>query len=205
MPKITALLCHTRAQSTCTENTPRWQLLRWLLGGAAVVFGSVVPLSIARMAGYDINLSASMPIGIYARTDAEVAVGQIVAVCLPPAIARLGRERGYLHAGSCTSGDQPVLKYVMAMAGDSVNVHSSGVMINGCAISNSAVMEHDHQGRPLSHVPWGTLTLQHGQVWLMSTWQSNSWDSRYYGPVQVADVMVAVRPVLVTPQSGVNG
>jgi conjugative transfer signal peptidase TraF len=158
-----------------------------------------------RLAGYDINLSASMPIGIYALTNDSVAIGQIVAVCLSPEIARIGRERGYLHAGPCESGDQPVLKYVTAMAGDSIDVQPAGVTINSRVIPNSAVMERDRHGRPLPHVPWGTITLQHEQVWLMSTQQPNSWDSRYYGPVQVANIVVVVRPVLVTTRAGGSG
>jgi len=202
MPKITALLCHTARKSTCTKNTPRWQLLWWMLGGAAAVLLCAVPLSIARLAGYEINLSASMPIGIYELTEDRIGIGQMVAVCLPSAIARIGRERGYLRSGPCASGDQAVVKHVAGMAGDTIEVQPIGVTINGTAIPNSAVMERDRAGRPLAHVPWGTTTLQHGELWLMSTLQPNSWDSRYFGPVQFADVMVAVRPVFVTPHAG---
>ncbi len=204
MPKFTTLLCHTTRKSTCTENTPRWHLLWWLLGGAAAVLVCVIPLSLARLAGYEINLSASMPIGIYELTEDRLGVGQIVAVCLPAAITRIGREHGYLRAGPCVSGDQAVIKPIAGMAGDTIEIQPTGVRINGTAIPNSAVRERDGAGRPLAHVPWGVITLQHGELWLMSTQHPNSWDSRYYGPVQVADVMVAVRPVLVATRAGGN-
>jgi conjugative transfer signal peptidase TraF len=146
-----------------------------------------------------LNLSGSMPVGVYRRTQEPLGVGQIVAVCLPAEIARVGRTRGYLHAGPCPSGTQAVLKFIAAMAGDVVEVEPAGVTINARPIPQSAVRAVDSAGRAMPHCAWGTVTLAPGELWLLSTQDARSWDSRYYGPVPSEAVLTTARPVWVLP------
>jgi conjugative transfer signal peptidase TraF len=168
-----------------------------MLCGALIVLIASLGLVGMRAAGYEINLSASMPRGLYRVTHDPLAVGQLVAICLPHPIAQFGRERGYLTAGACAESQQPVLKRIAAMAGDRIEVQPDAVTINGTRVPNSAVSEQDSHGRVLPHVPWGTYTLKRGELWVMSTYVANSWDSRYYGPVPVSSVYATARPVIV--------
>jgi conjugative transfer signal peptidase TraF len=173
-----------------------------MLRGALIVLVASLGLVGMRAAGYELNLSASMPRGLYRVTHEPLAVGQLVAICLPHAIAQFGRERGYLTAGACEDSQQPVLKKIAAMAGDQIEVQPDAVTINSARIPHSAVYEHDSHGRVLPHVPWGTYTLRRGELWVMSTYVANSWDSRYYGPVSVSSVYATARPVIVFTTGG---
>jgi conjugative transfer signal peptidase TraF len=165
-------------------------LAAWLLLAAEIL--------LLRAAGLHWNLSASMPLGLYVATERSLLPGEIVAVCLPPAFATLARERGYLHHGSCPTGAQPILKRIAAVEGDVVEVQPTGVTVNNRRIPNSQVAAQDSRGRPLPHVPWGRYTLTRQELWLMSTRQPNSLDSRYFGPVSLFDVIATAVPLVVT-------
>jgi conjugative transfer signal peptidase TraF len=171
-----------------------------LLAAAAwlVVLAEIVLL---RTVGLQWNLSASMPLGLYLPTERSLLPGEIVAVCLPTAMAQFARERGYLHRGSCPTGVQPLLKRIAAIAGDVVTVQPEGVTINARLIPQSRVATQDRQGRALPHAPWGTLTLQRHQLWLMSTQHPHSLDSRTFGMVSIFDVIATAIPLAVLETS----
>jgi conjugative transfer signal peptidase TraF len=181
----------------------RWRRSRrplLLLAAAAwlVVLAEIVLL---RALGLQWNLSASMPLGLYLPTERSLLPGEIVAVCLPAALATLAHERGYLHHGSCPTGVQPVLKRIAAVAGDVVTVQPEGVTINARLIPQSQVATQDSQGRTLPHAPWGTRTLHHHELWLMSTLHPHSLDSRTFGVVSIFDVIATAIPLAVLETS----
>jgi len=70
------------------------------------------------------------------------------------------------------------------------------VTINGRRFANSASVERDSRGRPLSHVPWGVHHVNADEVWLFGFKDAHSWDSRYYGPRPLGAVQWEVTPVL---------
>ena len=142
-----------------------------------------------------LNISPSAPLGLYRMVDQPAVRGVLVAACVPPAAARLARERGYLAAGSCPGGTQPVLKRISAVPDDLVDLAPDGVAINGTQLPDSALAVSDSRGRPLPHTPWGRTVVASGEVWLMGIETTRSWDSRYFGPVPL-DHVRAVRPVL---------
>ncbi len=143
--------------------------------------------------GLRINLSSSMPVGLYLRTPGPIERRAIVDVCLPEPIARLGRERGYLRGGACPDGSEPVAKSVAATAGDRVELREGLVAVNGVAIPNSATKSTDREGRELPQFPRGVYTVAAGELWLLSSLNAHSWDSRYYGPIPVENVRSTVR------------
>jgi len=176
---------------------------------AALGVGVVTLNILLRLAGLQWSLTGSMPPGVYQVTHDPLTRGQIVAVCLPPPIAQFGWQRGYLSRlpalrliSACPGGYQALLKRIAAVEGDVVEVRPEAVLINGGRIARSATQEVDRRGRALPHVPWGTYTLTRGELWLLATSAVNSWDSRYYGPVSVADVLTTARPVLVVSHNG---
>lgn len=148
-----------------------------------------------------VNLvSPSAPAGVWVRVPGEAVRGDWVAVCLPAAVAELGRLRGYHPVGSpvwrCWDGSLPVLKRVAAAGGDRVEVTADGVWVEGRLLRGSAPLEVDGRGRPLPRVAAGKRRLGQGEVWLLSRHIPNSWDSRYYGAVDRGCVIGRMRLVL---------
>ena len=198
-----ASLLPSRRRQLCAVARRLWVrgrrlLLRLAAAAWLVVMAEIVLL---RALGLQWNLSASMPLGLYLPTERSLLPGEIVAVCLPAAMATLARERGYLHRGACPTGVQPVLKRIAAVAGDVVTVQPEGVRINDTRIPHSQVATQDRQGRTLPHAPWGTMTLQRHQLWLMSTQHPHSLDSRTFGVVSIFDVIATAIPLAVLETS----
>src|SRR5208283_1912987 len=84
--------------------------------------------------------------GIYRLSDAPIVRGALVAACLPAAIARTGLTRGYLQAGDCPGGVEPVAKVLGALPGDVVKVEAEGVAVNGVPFANSPTASRDSVG-----------------------------------------------------------
>lgn len=145
--------------------------------------------------------SPSAPRGLYLLTAGAPERGAWVVVCLPPPIAAFGRSRGYLPAGlpptRCADGSSEVLKRVAAVAGDRVTVAPDGLAVNGVRLPSTPLLARDSQGRPLPTPPAEGFRLRPGEVFLLSDFIPNSWDSRYYGPIDRRWVRSTARPVLV--------
>jgi conjugative transfer signal peptidase TraF len=136
-----------------------------------------------------------MPIGVWLERPSTGAytVGTVVEVC--PALTAW--ERVYLAPGDCSTGLEPMLKPIAAVAGDQVVVGPNGVAVNGAAIPNSAPLAHDPSGRLLHPYPAGTYDVAPGQVWLIVP-RADSLDGRYLGPVPTADIRSLATPLLVS-------
>ncbi len=131
-----------------------------------------------------INLTSSMPIGIYQRQATNsIHRGDIVALCLPKETALLGLKRGYLRKGSCPSGAIPVLKEVIAVPGDNVMVTKGDIIVNGKPYW-APIQIRDRMGRTMVTKVVLNQSQQARGYWLYG--MNNpiySWDSRYYGEV----------------------
>ncbi|GAC1648744.1 MAG: S26 family signal peptidase [Gemmatimonadaceae bacterium] len=144
------------------------------------------------------NLSASMPVGVYRLGPAPstgAKRGQLVAACLPAAVARVARDRGYVTVGACPGGVAPVGKFVAATGGDTVLVTREGMIVNGWPVGNSRPLAIDTKGRPLQAMPPGSYHVAHGELWLVSSYSAHSFDSRYFGPVARAAVYGLLYPI----------
>jgi conjugative transfer signal peptidase TraF len=139
---------------------------------------------------------SAAPAGIYRLITAPGGRGALVAACLPAAIARAGLTRGYLQAGDCPGGAEPVAKVLGALPGDVVKVEPEGVAVNGVPFANSRTAARDSVGRPLAHVAWGTRRVNYGEVWLFGFHNRRSWDARYFGAAPLAAVRGVLRPVV---------
>src|ERR1700761_379923 len=71
-----------------------------------------------------INISPSIPLGIYALKPINMPIKQndLVAICLNKQIQDFGLSRGYLHAGTRCNGSTPLLKSILAIPGDNVTL-----------------------------------------------------------------------------------
>ncbi|MCP3959293.1 MAG: conjugative transfer signal peptidase TraF [bacterium] len=163
-------------------------------------------------AGSDLrlNLTRSLPLGLYRFDEGPIERGVLVAACLQLEHAREGRRRGYLSRGSCPGGVSPVLKRVGATGGDVVAVTVESVFVGGELLQVAAPRTDSH-GRSLTTLPVGEYRLALQELWLYTT-EPRSWDSRFYGPVDGSAVLGRVQPVWTwgavedaTDASGSNG
>ncbi len=167
----------------------------------ALVLGLIAlagPVALGRLFGLRITLTDSAaPAGIYRLIKGvPVGRGELVAVCVPAAIARSGLARGYLREGDCPAGAEPVAKVIGALPGDVVEVEPSWVAVDGVKFADSRAAARDSAERALDHVAWGVRRVAPGEVWLFGFNDLRSWDARYFGPVPLAGVRGVLRPVL---------
>jgi conjugative transfer signal peptidase TraF len=163
----------------------------------ATITGAMVLIVGGRFFQLRIILTDSAaPAGIYRLIAAPGGRGALVAACLPAAAARTGLTRGYLQAGDCPGGAEPVAKVIGALPGDVVEVAPDGVAVNGVPFANSRTAARDSAGRPLTHVAWGARRVAAGEVWLFGVNNRRSWDARYFGAAPQAAVRGVLQPVV---------
>ncbi len=147
-----------------------------------------------QLVGLRVNASTSLPIGLYRTTIVKSA--KLVEFCPAEPFASLSANRGYRGKGSCPDGAEPLMKPTVAMAGDIVEVSLRGVAVNGGLLLNSAALPLDTNNRPLQHWPFGRYRVTPSAVWVISSFNARSFDSRYFGPVPIASIRCHLRPLL---------
>lgn len=164
---------------------------------AALAIVSATGTACAYAAGYRVNTTASMPLGLWRVLPAKtIARGDVVWVCPPEnSIFREARRFGFVPAGFCKGDFNPLLKPVAAIAGDEVRVRDNGIYVNGELLPNSAPAVRDAMGRRLPRVPRRDFVVKPGQVWLISTYNPASFDSRYFGPLDTSLIVGHAEPV----------
>lgn len=133
------------------------------------------------------NGSASAPLGLH-RVERATTLGRgdLVLVRPPEGARELAIERGYLPDGV------PLVKRIVATAGDHVCAVSGVVTINGVHVVDA--LRADSLGRSLT--PWaGCRTLERDTFFVLMTGVSASFDSRYFGPVGSGAIVGRVVPL----------
>jgi conjugative transfer signal peptidase TraF len=134
-----------------------------------------------------VNLTSSVPIGLYVWSTAPPQTGDFVLISLPVYLRRFAARRGYLPY------HRSLLKFVAASTGDVVCRFGSRVWIGGH--SQVWAMRTDALGRLLPH--WqGCRWLQAGELFVLGS-HSGSFDSRYFGPINRPSVLTVVRRICV--------
>jgi conjugative transfer signal peptidase TraF len=162
---------------------------------SVVLIGFVTATSFtAGLAGVRVNTSLSLPLGLYVRTTDEFA--QLVEFCPAEPFASLSRDRGYRVRGfACPDHAVPLLKPVIARAGDIVNVSPAGIAVNGRLLPKTLPLKADAAHRPLIAWPTGTYAVRPGTIWVASTYSRASYDSRYIGPVEEKLIRGRLKPL----------
>ena len=173
----------------------KFALRAWLGIGlfAALVF-------CAHAAGLRINESPSLPVGVWRLSPLrdEVRRDDVVSFCPPDTwVFREAWLRGYLGSGLCEGGYEPLLKPIAAIEGDRVTRTEQGIRINGRLIANSKRLDHDGSGRPLPGAGANDVIVAKGEVWVISSYNPLSFDSRYFGPVPISKIEGLARPLFV--------
>jgi conjugative transfer signal peptidase TraF len=188
----------TSAASTRPRSRQRARLVLASLsacGLAALAWASFLPVNMRPLPRVIYNPTDSVPIGWY-RVDPfdrladplhnPVQVDSIVLAHLPAQAALLAAQRDYLPLGI------PLLKRVGAIAPQEVCVVGRSVRIDGVPVA--AALAADHLGRPLP--AWQQCRrLRPGELFLLSTINPASFDSRYFGPVATSAVIGLAHPL----------
>lgn len=143
--------------------------------------------------GIRFNLTPSLPRGFYIISNLPSA--NLVEFCPEGAASSISLGRHYRSAGPCPDGGAPLLKPAVAFPGDQVVVGADGIRVNGQLLPNSAGRFKDHLQRPLDPWPYGTYDVQPGTVWVVSSFNIYSFDSRYYGPISISSIRHHLRPL----------
>ena len=162
--------------------------LTWAFCGLSALFAA------CSLIGLRLNLTGSMPVGIYIVARDVPTRGSIVLACLSRDIAEMARARGYLsRGGSCPGSVPPVGKPVLAVPGDTIVATATGLVLNGVPVMNSKPLSSDRRGRPLPRLPAGRYPVGPDEFWLLSDYSRFSFDSRYFGAVKTGQVRAHVR------------
>lgn len=145
--------------------------LRWPMLALTVVLASTV---IAKESGWRVNVTGSLP-DVFYRISYTHGHGDYVQFCAPISTAALP------DGGDCLDGKLPLLKKVVAVGGDRVDVDAHGVRINGVQLPDSAPKRLGRDGTRLPSAA-GKWVLDSGQVWVAGE-HPDSFDSRYFGPI----------------------
>lgn len=165
---------------------------------SVVIIAAATIASVAAVIGRVriITTNSAAPAGIYRTVAATLTRGDLVLACLPRETTQLALERGYLGAGDCLAGAEPIAKVIGALPGDTVELEQGFVAVNGIRIPDSPTLPRDSAGRPLAHVAWGTRRVPEGEVWLFGFNNPRSWDGRYLGSVPTDNVLGVLEPLI---------
>jgi len=167
-----------------------WRASRpvWWLGSPLAL------LAAGWFVGLRLNLTGSLPVGLYLESRATPVRGAIVLACLPPEVAAFARERAYVpRGGTCPGGVLRVGKPILAIAGDTVSVTPTGLLVNGAPVPNSQPLAADRRGRLLPRLAVGRYVVGPGELWVLSSYSRLSFDSRYFGAIQASQVRARLR------------
>ena len=150
------------------------------------VSAAALPLAVDVSPWFIWNASASAPIGLYAVKPAgQLQLNDLVIVRPPAGAATFLAEGGYLPRGV------PILKHILALAGQTVCRLGSAVAVDAIAVGYAR--ERDSRGRALP-VWQGCRVLAKGEVFLMNR-PADSFDGRYFGPLQRSSIVGRATPL----------
>ncbi|HEP6426275.1 TPA: S26 family signal peptidase [Burkholderia cenocepacia] len=184
----------TPVVSPCPRS--RWRARIAVATLAAVGFAALAWASfVSPLPRLTYNPSDSVAVGWYridpfdprtASLPRPLSVDSIVLVPLPAKAAVLAAQRGYLPMRV------PLLKRIGAIAPQEVCIVGRSVRIDGVPVA--AALAADRFGRPLPS--WQQCRrLEPGELFLLSTTNPASFDSRYFGPVSASTVIGVAHPV----------
>ena len=141
-----------------------------------------------------LNITASMPKGVYRTLEGQLGRGNDAEFCLDGQDAKLALERKYLKPGRCQAGVMPLVKTVVGLPGDKITISQNGIAVNEQLRPLSTIRPLDSKGRPMtSHLQAGVIPKGKG---LVLSEHEGGFDGRYFGLVDLKSLK-KVEPVFV--------
>jgi conjugative transfer signal peptidase TraF len=133
------------------------------------------------------NASASVAIGLYAvEQPNDLHIADLVIVRPPEELESFLADRNYLPRGV------PLVKHVLALAGQSVCRSDFVIMIDAVAVADAR--ESDSRGRPLPS--WqGCRIVRENEVFLLNPQSADSLDGRYFGVLPISSILGRALPL----------
>ncbi|WIW88068.1 S26 family signal peptidase [Sphingobium sp. V4] len=158
----------------------RWRF--FLVGlGAGLVLGSAMLVPSPRLVW---NASASAPVGLYwINPHATVAPGDMVVARLPEPVRALAAARRYLPA------NVPLVKRVVAQAGDEICALGDKVFVNGRPAARRRLADGVGRAMPT----WHGCRMLRGRQLLLLMDSPDSFDGRYFGVTEGTDLIGKAR------------
>lgn len=169
---------------------------RWGVAGLFCTFGAA---GVATVSGLRLNLTPSIPLGLYVDAAGAPVVGDYVVACPPDTpVFEMAKQRGYIGAGFCRGNLSPLLKKLAAAEGDQVEVSSLGISVNGQRINGSVPLESDLGGRAMPTFRIYNSRLSASELALVGDGDGVgiSFDTRYVGLFDRAQILGKIRPLL---------
>lgn len=162
----------------------RWRRLIPLVAGALLLCAGKLAL-----AGHLLlNFTPSIPRGVYwISPGVRPQRGDLVTFPIPESVRDLLYDRQYVPRSI-----RLLAKPVTAISGDRVCVRDHQLLVNGHVAGN--VLDLDRDGKPMPQYS-GCGVLHAGELFV-STPHDNSFDSRYFGPIELPVVLGTLSALL---------
>lgn len=131
------------------------------------------------------NVTESAPLGLYRRSWVPPKNGDWMLLRPPRAVAELAAARHYLPR------NVPMVKRIAASSGDTVCRAGVVVRVNGEV--RAVAQARDRAGRLLPR--WSGCARLHGGQFFVLNAPALSFDSRYFGAVDAAQVIERIEPL----------
>ena len=136
-----------------------------------------------------INLTPSMPKGFYLlKNNKLINKNDIVVFRLPSNIIHKLGHRHWLDYKT------PLLKPVTAITGDRVCTTGRRLTINGK--NSGKIFNSDYLNNPLPR-RHGCIVISSNKLFLVSNYNRNSFDSRYFGAIKRSQIIATASPILI--------
>ncbi len=145
----------------------------------------LMSLSLGLLFDLRLNLTPSMPVGIYrmaASVEADFSRGDFVSIQLAGPFAALALERGYLCGSEC------LVKTLVGLPGDRVDVGKDGIRVNGMLLPESRIRTMDSHHRPMPASQLSSGQIPTGMALVMSHAHPGGFDGRYFGLVPLTSM-----------------
>ncbi|MDL2226469.1 conjugative transfer signal peptidase TraF [Deltaproteobacteria bacterium OttesenSCG-928-M10] len=159
---------------------------------------AIIVLFVLWAIGVRVNLTPSVPRGLYLVSYDAPAKGDLVGFCLDKnnPFSELAQERSYLGPGSCPSGLRPLVKKLSGLPGDRVELEPDGIVLNGQLLAGTEKQGTDRVGRMIPNTLLKPGLIPPDQALVLSSDHPGSFDGRHFGLVPF-DSLTKIRPLLV--------
>ncbi|HCE5637918.1 TPA: conjugative transfer signal peptidase TraF [Legionella pneumophila] len=165
---------------------------------AIVLISTIAAGSLFHSMGFRINLTESIPVGLYRITSAEPLKNAYVIFCPDHRQTfRLAKNRGYIDHGLYCNGYGYLMKKVVAVSGDILSVTNEGVFVNQVIIPYSKPKLQDGMNRALPQWQIMNYQLKVNEIMTMTNQSEWSFDGRYYGLVHTRQIKGMITPIWV--------